>query len=68
MGWHGHKLTEEWSLFTRGGIQGVFVKKNDSYEEIPIPESLLRMLVAEEIRASKIRHIEQAEESDLLGF
>jgi len=69
MGWSEHKLPHKsgkWRLFTRGGTGGVFIQHDDSKEEIEIPQEMLRMLVAEDIRSKKISELEQMDTDAIL--
>jgi len=69
MGWTGHKLEKGYLLFTRGGLQGVFVGHDeDDKLEINIPEELLLRLAADEVRAFKISQLEDMDDKKLLGI
>lgn len=68
MGWTGHGLENGWSLFTRGGLEGIFISNNkDGDEEInvEIPEELLVRLAADGIRSNKISQLEDMNDKDL---
>jgi hypothetical protein len=79
MGWGGHDLISKntkdgsrqhgvWRLWTRGGTQAVFIRKEGTEEEIEIPSALLRLLVADDVRMSKISRLEQATDDEVLGI
>ena len=74
MGWTGHDLPlGDWRLYTRGGLNGVFVQKVDSHgnkqsEEIILPRSLLLMLAAEDVRDARIAQLEQMDDNAVLGL
>ena len=81
MGWGGHDLPSSdmtdgrvvrqhgaWKLWTRGGTQAVFIRKEGSGEEVEIPAALLRLLVADDVRMSKISKLEQASNDEVLGL
>jgi len=60
MGWSAHDLPKnpEWKLWTRGGMEGVFIRKEGSEEEIHIPAKLLIILVGDHILSSLISRLE----------
>lgn len=61
MGLERHKLpTKGWSLYTRGGTNGVFIQndKGSLSQKVEIPSETIRMLVAEDIRRKKISDLE----------
>jgi len=69
MGWTGHTLGNGWSLFTRGGLRGVYVSNNKEGEEkieIDIPEQLLIKLAGDHVRYHKITHMENASAEEIL--
>lgn len=68
MGWSAHDLpNKDYKLWTRGGTDGVYIQDVDrKLPEIEIPASLLRMLVAEDVRSDLINKIESMETDNLL--
>ena len=71
MGWTGHKLGNGYTLFTRGGLRGVFIQPDDggySDDDINIPYELLLSLAADEIRSFKIGQLEQMDDNVVLGI
>jgi len=71
MGWTGYELGNGWSLFTRGGLHGVYISNNKEGEEkieISIPEELLVSLAADHVRFNRITHLENAADKEVLGI
>lgn len=70
MGWSAHDLPDkDFKLWTRGGTEGVYIQDVDRKRSgIEIPASLLRMLVAEDVRLALIDKIESMETDDLLEY
>ena len=68
MGWAGKKLDDEWTLWTRGGLKGIFISNADRSIEIKIPEELLIVLAAEQIHDNNIRRLEQMELDTVITF
>ncbi|MDP2735635.1 MAG: hypothetical protein Q8P12_05515 [bacterium] len=57
-------LNAEYSLWSRGGIQGVMVKRLEK-EEIHIPYRVLLPMFLEEIRHTRVRHYEQILDTEM---
>jgi hypothetical protein len=69
MGWTGHKLPDnDWLLFNRGGLKGVYISDDKNTIEIHIPEELLIMLAADQVRNAKISQLEQTSDREILGL
>jgi len=69
MGWIGLKLNDGWSLFTRGGLNGIFITHEDNDDfRIEIPDEMLIGLAADTIRSARISAIEGAGDEEILGL
>ena len=75
MGWTGHKIGDGVSLFTRGGLNGVFIRVDKAYiaansrageMDIEIPDDMLLGLAADHIRSERISQLEEASDEDIL--
>jgi len=71
MGHSGHQLPKDafgrqWRLYTRGGTNDVFIQCESMDAKVEVPQPLLRMLVAEDIRSEMIELYEQAETEEIL--
>ena len=58
----------DWTLWTRGGTNDVFLEHRDTGERIELPRALLRSLVAEDFGDDLIDRLEQADDERLLGW
>lgn len=58
----------DWRLWTRGGTRDVFLRNDNTKEEIRLPASILQMLVAEDIRTDMIRTLENLTDEELLAL
>ncbi len=69
MGRNAHELPNtSWLLWTGGGTNDVSLQNRGSNEEIELPSSLLRMLVADDLRSQKINEFEQSTDNHILGL
>ena len=69
MGWTGHKLPNEgWTLYTRGGTEGVYIQPAGSDDKIKLPAELLRMLVAADLRSHRVGELESMGDGAILGL
>jgi len=69
MGWTGHRLKDGYILYTRGGLNGIFIgHKNNKGLEIRIPERLLIELAADAVRSEQISILEEMTDKQILGL
>ena len=69
MGWTGQMLENGYILFTRGGLNGVYIgHENNKDINIEIPEEKLIALAADHVRSAKISQLEDAGDLELLGI
>ena len=66
MGKHAHDLADGWKLWTRGGTNDVSIEYGEV--AVAIPQELLRMLVADDIRSQRVSKLEQMEDDEILGL
>lgn len=71
MGHTGHELPDGSTLYTRGGTVDVFIVPNGGDMEddvIPIPQKILRMLVAHDVLMARETELGNMSDDQLLGL